>query len=446
MRYLTTVSGKKISRSAVIGEQGVAYVKKVVWEMGYIFYETGGVEAGSDGFIEIRDPETDEVSNQIVLFQSKATRKRLPGDNETGFHWPCSKKDISYWSFGTIPMILIVVDVENDKAYWKDLRAWFSSDENRAARKIFFDKETDEFNAGAALAIRSVSENGKPGSYYSAQRKSEFLTPNLLRVTRLPQTIYWAPTDAKDVKRFWKQVRQLEPYPSREVILCENAVLSLRNLDTHPWCEVCNTGAMEEFDAKEWGQTEDPDRERNFVQLLNLALQEMVACDLRFDSKDRTLYFKPNKGHKKRRYGYRAEHNQTKRSVASPHCKKGTGSEIAYWRHSAFSWQFIHIGEDWFIQITPTYHYTRDGFKRDGYAAEHLAGIKRIERNDAVRGQFVMWREFLTAKGKDDLFGKAYPFLRFSPVDKLQADFGINDAFWKSAEGSAGNNETDLLG
>ena len=56
--------------------------------MEYLFYESGGVEAGIDGSIEIRDPETGEVANQIVQFQSKATGNRLPGNSDGGFHWP----------------------------------------------------------------------------------------------------------------------------------------------------------------------------------------------------------------------------------------------------------------------------------------------------------------------------------------------------------------------
>ena len=435
---------KKISQSDIIGERGVAHVRKVVAAMGYLFYETGGVEAGVDGFIEIRDPATGEVANQTIQFQSKATTKRLPGDSDKGFHWPCSDKDIRYWSFGTMPMILIVVDLESDTAYWKDLREWFVSDEYRAARKVIFHKDADEFNAEAAHAIRAVSEYGKPGNYYSAPRKSEFQTPNLLRVTRLPETLFWAPTEAMSVRQFWYQARQLDPYPHREVILRENAVLSFRSLDAHPWREVCDAGAMEEFDAGEWAQTEDPDRERDFVHLLNLALQQMVYRDLRFDPKHRTLFFKPSRGPKKRRYGYHAEHKRSKRWVASPY-HRGNPPEIAFWRHSAFSWQFMRIGEDWFVQITPTYHYTRDGFERDGFAAEHLAGIKRQEWNDDVRGQFVMWREFLIAQGKDDLFGDAYPFLGFAAVEKLRADFGINDAFWKSVGVRAHAANTDLL-
>lgn len=444
--YAVALSGKKISHSDIIGERGVAHVRKVVAAMGYLFYETGGVEAGIDGFIEIRDPDTGEVANQTIQFQSKATTKRLPGDSDDGFHWNCSDKDIHYWSFGTMPMILIVVDVEHDKAYWKDLRAWFAEDENRAGKKVHFDKKEDLFNADAALAIRTVSENGWPGTYYSAPRKSEYLTPNLLRVTRLPDTLYWAPTDANSVKQLWFRARELDPYPNREVILRENALLSFRNLDSHPWREICDAGAMEEFDAEEWSQSGDPDRERNFVQLLNQALQAMVGRDLRFDPKHRTLFFKPNRGPKKRRFGYRAEQKQSGRWVASPYYKKGKKNELAYWRHSAFSWQFLRIGRDWFIQITPTYHYTRDGSAPDKFAAEHLAGIKRKEWNDAVRGQFVMWREYLCSKGKTDLFGDGYPYLGFSPVNKLQANFGINDAFWKSSEGRIGDGEADLFG
>lgn len=69
---------KKIHPSGIKGEQGIAHIRKVVAAMEYLFYETGGVEAGIDGSIEIRDPETGEVANQIVQFQSKATGNRLP--------------------------------------------------------------------------------------------------------------------------------------------------------------------------------------------------------------------------------------------------------------------------------------------------------------------------------------------------------------------------------
>lgn len=431
------MSGKKISNSDIIGERGVAHVRKVVASMGYLFYETGGVEAGVDGFIEIRDPETNRVRNQTLQFQSKATTRRLPGDSETQFHFPCSDKDIDYWLSGTMPTILIVTDLEHDIAYWKDLRTWFKVPTNRSSKRVTFEKAEDVFDVSAAESIRAVSENGRAGSYYSPPRKQELLTPNLLRVSRLPNAIFWAPTEIRTAKQLWYLVRQHERYPDREVVLRENALLALFDLDNHPWKEVCDPGAQEEFDANEWALSEDPDRERNFVNLLNLALQQMLSRDLRYDPKHRTLYFKPRKGPKKRRFEYRADRRDSGRDVALPYFKKKDKSQLAYWRHSAFSWQFLRIGREWFIQVTPTYHYTRDGFHRDKFEADHLAGIKRQERNDAVRGQFVMWRELLISKSQDDLFGPAYPHLAFAPVEKLEADFGIDDKFWKASEGKS---------
>jgi hypothetical protein len=57
---------KRIGRSDIIGEQGIAHIRRIVLDMGYVFYETGGVEAGIDGYIELRDQSTGEVSNLIL--------------------------------------------------------------------------------------------------------------------------------------------------------------------------------------------------------------------------------------------------------------------------------------------------------------------------------------------------------------------------------------------
>lgn len=420
---------KKISRSDAIGEQGIAHIRKVVAAMEYLFYETGGVEAGIDGSIEIRDPATGEVANQIVQFQSKATRNPLPGMSELSFSWPCNEKDIDYWTFGTAPVVLIVVDVKNDKAYWKDMRAWFGDPQNRVTRKVVFDKSADLFNADAALALREVAQTARPGSYYSAPRQSEWLTPNLLRVSALAKTIFWAPTDAKSVREFWGRVQEHVRYPPGETILRGGAALSFHDLDTHPWREACDTGAMEEFDVSEWSHSDDPDRERDFVALLNCAMKEMVRREMSYDRRHYSLYFRPNPGGRERRITYFAEAKKADRSVAKPYRKKD--GQVKFWRHSAFQWQFIRIGEEWYVQITPTYHFTRNGREKDKFGGEHLAKIKRMEWNNDVRGQFGMWRAYLATDTQTDMFSDTYPFLSFAPVEKLAADFGVPDELWK---------------
>lgn len=411
--------------------------------MEYLFYESGGVEAGIDGTIEIRDPETGEVANQIVQFQSKATGNRLPGNSDAGFEWPCDAKDIDYWTFGTAPVVLIVVDLSEDKAYWKDVRTWFGDAQNRAGRKVAFDKIADRFDAGAARALREVAQTARPGSYYSAPRRTEELTPNLLRVSGLARSIYWAPTNAKSAQEFWGRIREHDRFPPGETILRAGAALSFHDLDAPPWREVCDTGAMEVFDTNEWSLSADPDRERDFVDLLNRAMKEMVRREMSYDRDHNALYFRPNPGNRERRISYFAEQKKADRSVAKPY--KTKGGQVKFWRHSAFKWQFIRIGDEWYVQITPTYHFTRDGREPDRFGADHLSKIKRMEWNNDVRGQFGMWRAFLGTDTQNNLFAAAYPFLALAQVDKLVADFGVPDDLWKPVRATPPDTEGLLL-
>src|SRR5258708_8909844 len=118
---------KKIGKSDVIGQQGMSLIEGIVLSMGFMFYPTGGVEAGIDGFIELRDAETGEVGNLLLQVQGKATeRERLQGETEATFEFPCAYADIAYWTTGTTPVLLIVVALKSREAYWKSLQERFS--------------------------------------------------------------------------------------------------------------------------------------------------------------------------------------------------------------------------------------------------------------------------------------------------------------------------------
>ncbi len=194
---------------------------------------------------------------------------------------------------------------------------------------------------------------------------------------------------------------------------------------------------MEEFDVAEWALSDDPDRERDFVDLLNRAMKEMVRRDMSYDRDHYTLYFRPNPGRRDRKITYFAEKKNADRFVAKQY--KG------FWRHSAFSWQFIRIGDEWFVQITPTYHFTWDGRQRDKFGGEHLSKIKRMEWNPDVRGQFGMWRAYLCADVQEDMFRQAYPYLTLDPAERLVADFGVLDDLWKPVRATPPDTEGLLL-
>lgn len=81
------MASKKITKSSIIGGRGVNLIEKVVLEMGCLWYPTGGVEAGIDGLIEIRDVVTGEVTNSILQVQSKATNGRFTAETATSFEY-----------------------------------------------------------------------------------------------------------------------------------------------------------------------------------------------------------------------------------------------------------------------------------------------------------------------------------------------------------------------
>jgi hypothetical protein len=74
---------KKILKSDIIGQQGIALIHQAISGMGFLWHPTG-LEAGIDGLIELRDEQTDVVSGHFVAVQSKAADQSRRFTAETG--------------------------------------------------------------------------------------------------------------------------------------------------------------------------------------------------------------------------------------------------------------------------------------------------------------------------------------------------------------------------
>jgi hypothetical protein len=426
---------KKIGKSDIIGQQGISLIQGIVLSMGFMFYPTGGVEAGIDGSIELRDTETGEVGNLLLQIQGKATeRERLQGETEETFEFPCADADIEYWTKGTLPVLLIVVALKTQKAYWKSLKEWFSDPERRKSRKVVFDKAKDEFTRDSKAALISVATAVRPGASGPSVKKSEQLLVNLMEVRFAPR-LFWAPTSHGTDKSFGGALGEIVKPTRGEWIVRSKSVLSFHPLDEYPWKKLCDWEAMEEFDTTEWANSDDEDRQRDFVALLNRAIGEFVRPELYRDRDSGVFFFRKPMERNNLNYAYRSLQNiTTRRVVGSYGKKKSDPKKPAYWRHSAFLHRFVRLAGKWCAEITPTYHFTYNGQDTDAYAGERLKKIKEIENNAAVMGQFVMWRDFLTTHGAEDLLKKTYPFLSFHALDALDLDVGVTDDLWKSQE------------
>ena len=419
----------------MIGERGIAHIRQIVLSMGYMFYETGGVEAGIDGYIELRNDETGEVSNLILQVQGKATnRERLPNDTQDSFEWLCSTDDIEYWTHGTAPVLLIVVHLKTNCAYWKSMKDYFRDVHNVDNRRIIFDKKQDVFDQSAKARISEIVVNVRPGLITPPVRRAERLVLNLIPVEQFSSKVFLAETEHKNNKAFGEASRAIATNPPGEWIVKNGRVLSFHNLDNYPWNKLCDVGTIESFDTSEWASSDDPDMLRDFVQLLNRALKQMTFNDLKFDKQHRSYYFKRVRGKYRLSHSYYAFHKHTTRNVVKHYPKKKVSNGFAYCRHSAFVGRFQRFGDKWYLEVTPTYHFTSDGYNPDRFAEERLKKIKEIENNRAVLGQFMMWYDYLTCQSTRDMLGSEYAFLKFGKIQNYDTEYGVHDEIWKTKE------------
>jgi hypothetical protein len=120
--------------------------------------------------------------------------------------------------------------------------------------------------------------------------------------------------------------------------------------------------------------------------------------------------------------------------------------KFAYFRHHAFRPHFTRIAGVWYLEITPTYHYTWDGFRVSRYYEDLIKGIKRQERSGAVFRLVMFWARVLQDK-RGEFFGEnSYPYLQFGNLKEFSFDYGINDDAWMKKEVVSGNENEIVLG
>ncbi|WP_145113235.1 hypothetical protein [Gimesia panareensis] len=149
-------------------------------------------------------------------------------------------------------------------------------------------------------------------------------------------------------------------------------------------------------------------------------------------------------------YYFKASTDLTDRKVGSKTVFKGytskkNESRIAYYRHQALEVQFLQIESKWYLELTPSYYFTQDGFKLSKYYEERLSGIKLLERQNKTHlSHLIMWSKILqqsylsTVKQQclqfEDIISQdtiePYSFLQFGPLVAFEVDFGISDSSW----------------
>jgi hypothetical protein len=437
---------------SILAQQGVNLIATAIADMGFMWTPTTGTsDAGIDGFIEIRQQDTGEATNLILQVQSKATGHEWENETDEGFWFRCDERDLNYWLQGNAPVILVVSRPSSNEAYWMSVKDYFSNLDRLKTKKVYFDKKQDAFDAGCAAAFAHLAKPKDSGLYLAAPPIHESLDINLLPVGRYAQQIYEGKTALRDREAVLAKLREAGVKGAYEFFLKAGKIVSFRDLRLGPWSDLCQPGAIKDFASDEWALSKDSVKRNDFVRLLNGALRAFLGAKGIWFYQPKNgygyFYYAPSLAPKepaqsngdgvKENGGTGKElppkvitwkfQKESSRTVFRAYYGKKDPTRIVYYRHLGFEPKFQRFASTWYLEITPTYHFTSDGQKVSNYAESYRAGIKRIEKHAVVHANVRFWGYVLTDRG---LFTKAVEFLTLCEPLTFDTDFGIPETDW----------------
>ena len=421
---------KRITREQILGETAVQFIGRRFLDMGFPWHPTNApLDAGIDGFVEVRDLQTGEATNAWIAVQSKA-RTTLEKETETTFEFTCTPRDLDYWRRGNMPVLLVVSRPDRNEAWWVSVKDYFRNDPSRQqSRRIHFDKKANILAAPVTGQLLQLVQAAGAGTYFRPAPKRERLHTNLLEVTRLPQLIYRAETLLRDATELREVLKKHMQYPPREWIFDNKLIYSVHDLRDEPWASACNIDTVNPIEATKWASSDDPAERRLFVWMLNECLRSFTGkIGMRYNKTDDALFFKKTVDLAPRVKRYRSRQQSAERDVFREYRSKIDPSKIFYSRHVGFEPRFRRFDARWCLQINPTYLFTSDGEKTHPYNQEYLAKIKSIEGSGAVGGSVVMFASLL--RDREGLFADNYPHLGFGNLLDAELDVGIDDKLW----------------
>jgi hypothetical protein len=421
---------KRLTREQILGETAVQFIGRRFLDMGFPWHPTNApLDAGIDGFVEIRDVQSGEATNAWIAVQSKG-RTTLEKETDNSFEFTCTPRDLDYWRRGNMPVLLVVSRPDRNEAWWVSVKDYFRNEPSRQkSRRILFDKNANALTAAAAGELLQLVQAAGAGTYFRPAPRRERLHTNLLEVKRFPQLIYWAQTTLRDPGEFRSQLQKQMQYPPREWLFDSKRIYSVHDLRDEPWATVCDISTVDWIEATKWASSDDPQEQRLFVWMLNECLRSFASkIGMRYSREDDALYFKKTADLSPWVKRYRSRQHSAERDVFREYRSKTDPSKILYYRHVGFEPRFRRFDGQWCLEVNPTYLFTSDGSNTHGYHEEYLAKIKSIEGSGAVGGSVVMFASLL--RDREGLFADNYPHLGFGNLLEGELDVGIDDKFW----------------
>src|SRR5260370_22094725 len=135
---------KKLSEQQIIGQQGVHLLGGRLLSVGLSFQSSGPLDAGIDGFLELRDPSTGEVRAQWITAQLKTQKEgRFSEETDESLSYICRQQDLDYWLGSNGPVGLFVARLRHRRIFWKAPHTCVSDADTTRCPQGVFDKTHD---------------------------------------------------------------------------------------------------------------------------------------------------------------------------------------------------------------------------------------------------------------------------------------------------------------
>lgn len=445
---------KKLLKSAALGQAGINFIEKVISKMGYVWRPTSIFDAGIDGQIEIRNPESEDLTNCYVNVQSKAGNSYFKNENDKKFEFICEEKDIDYWLNGNIATILVVSKPFDELGYWVNVNEYFNKyPERKVTKKIAFDKETDLFDSSIAERLRNAAIPSDKGIYFPPNLIRETLYTNLIPIDSFPDSIYIAPTEYRFNSEIWKVKDEKNLKFGGSWFLKNKMIYSFNNLRHHPFKEICDSESAETINTAEWAESNNEDIQKDFVKLLKLTLADILFKNYyRYNRDYNCYYFVPQKSivsdmaTNENKTTIEANYQSFQNKTAVTLFKKFQKKDIIYfYRHLAFECYFHNYGNKWYLRISPTYIFTYDGFKKVSKRNhEYVTKLKRNEDNSNLVRYVRLFSQILNQSSQESFFSQN-ELLVFGKLIELPSERGFVDSEWIKAEEKSPDSETLTL-
>jgi uncharacterized protein DUF4365 len=421
---------KRITDSQILGELGETAVKKLVLEMQFIYDPRGRLEAGTDGIIEIRDPNTGAPLGRLLGVQVKATgSSQYVRETDRSFEYLLKPDDLKYWRGSNIPVMIVVWRQSDGSAYWKDVTDCVRGEE----RRLKFDKNADVFDARCADRIGALTiDRRTPGVFLPPLNRGEEAIINLLRI-KLPDEIFLASSPFGSGR---DAIPELVKHANTRFdwVIRKRRFVSFFDPRNYATNAIVDFDQVDAVDTKLFALNDDLDDTNDTIDLLRRTVERQASGQLSYLRKERLFHFRATEINKSRNYKYVANVNETSARVVSAYANKRNPKGQGYVRHHAASFRFERLADEWFLIVDPTFYFTQDGFQPHRFPGALLAGKKRLERNAAVRGQVMMWQHLLVESGKSEagLFDtdKPEPVLAFEPLPLIQLSQAVPESSW----------------